>query len=313
MKASAIVRIVIWSLVALILIGILLGGVIAPRVLSHFNLDRLASFGCSWVTGLNYASADRYTVGPGSLDAAAITAIEVNWVDGEVIFAQGAENAVSFSETSSQQLNEEWQLRYYLDGSTLRIQYCEGGISIRPTLNKVLTLTLPASLSLDDMNVNGVSSDIKIPDIMANRLDISTTSGNVELNRAVVPTIRINSVSGDIKAADVEADTLDVSTTSGDIRFDGSALKSISCNTVSGSIRLSPGETFTRLDANSTSGDITLDIPESVGFRAHHSSVSGDFSCNAPVQTQNKTAIYNGGGAEIEFSTVSGDMRVNVY
>ena len=70
MKRSAIARIIIWSLTAIILTGILIVGIAAP---SFLNL-------LSFSTG----RSGNYTYGSATLNAAQIDEIEIEWVSGDI-------------------------------------------------------------------------------------------------------------------------------------------------------------------------------------------------------------------------------------
>ncbi|MFR0733389.1 MAG: hypothetical protein ACLSHU_03540 [Oscillospiraceae bacterium] len=76
-KNSVIVRIILWTLTALILLGVLLWGL---ELLPGLSIRGL-SFG-GW--DFHYKDSAQYQVGSGSVSAAGLRSLEVNWVDGSV-------------------------------------------------------------------------------------------------------------------------------------------------------------------------------------------------------------------------------------
>ncbi|MBQ7049409.1 MAG: hypothetical protein IJN87_02170, partial [Firmicutes bacterium] len=107
MKRSAIARIIIWSLTAIILTGILIVGIAAP---SFLNL-------LSFSTG----RSGNYTYGAATLDAAQIDEVEIEWVSGDITITEKDNDKISFSETSNRDLKGDEQLGYRIEGRKLVI------------------------------------------------------------------------------------------------------------------------------------------------------------------------------------------------
>jgi hypothetical protein len=58
-----------------------------------------------------------------------------------------------------------------------------------------------------------------------------------------------------------------------------------------------------KLNAESTSGSITISVPDEGAIPVYHSSISGRFSSDIAVILDNK-------GAQFEISTLSGNVRI---
>jgi hypothetical protein len=90
------------------------------------------------------------------------------------------------------------------------------------------------------------------------RLEVVTSSGDVRLDgeQPLSGAVRVNTSSGDVRVAG-GARELIVRTTSGDLRVDGNPLTTLECSSSSGDLTLHAGAA--RVLADSTSGDIELD------------------------------------------------------
>lgn len=139
-----------------------------------------------------------------------------------------------------------------------------------------------------EINYDGVSGDVRIWDFECKRLRISTVSGKVDLSGRI-ERLSFSSVSGGLRAdalperCSVETDTVSGSV---ELRFDG-------C----------PGD----VEVDSTSGDVTLWLPEDAGFELDYDSVSGDLDCDFP----GLKGVYGGEALfSIDVSTTSGDLNI---
>lgn len=158
-----------------------------------------------------------------------------------------------------------------------------------------------------DVDVNGVSGSIRA----------NTVSGSIGLE-AVNGDIVLHSVSGNLAAQGLNG-RLDVNTVSGDINVLG-RLDAARVNSVSGSVELAgdlnPSGSY---DFHSVSGGVTLRLPTdarvSVAVRGVSADVNGDLPAEVLVDTRRPgnrewKGLVNGGGASVNFQTVSGRVRL---
>lgn len=194
------------------------------------------------------------------------------------------------------------------------------------------------------------SGDILLQNVSADKVQISTTSGDLSLAE-ITGSARFSSVSGDILIQHLEG-SADISTTSGSIRLLGGSgdrdLTSISgdihvdgldglfdldttsgkvsvsgekgsghISTVSGDVRLGLDDLSGDLSASTTSGDVSIQISEDASFYLKFSSTSGEcrtFFDSALTYT-NRDHHAEGSYGEntdrgIYVSTTSGDLRI---
>ncbi len=159
-SGSAVARIVIWSVVLCILVG-LFGLAILGSTFKNIGLrlDGYISLG-----GYRYDNASAYNVG-NSTTAETIRSIDIDWLAGdiEILPADDDGVAVSISEDYPGE-DDDHRLRWLVVNGELRIKFCKPywllGASDLPT--KRLTIRLPASMldALEQVKIDSVDSEI---------------------------------------------------------------------------------------------------------------------------------------------------------
>ncbi len=171
-----------------------------------------------------------------------------------------------------------------------------------------------------DISVDGVHGEIFMETMSGELLltgdaktaTLETMSGNVEI-QGNHDAIEANAASGDIliqgSAGSVEAETM-----SGDIRMELSALHEARLSTVSGSIQckcdLAPNG---RLEAEAVSGNVTLDLPDTLGATFRIESFNGKIESTLGGTTRRgERTSQHAPGSELEFSIGSGIAEIEV-
>lgn len=233
--------------------------------------DRFGNFNGSYGS---YSNFSRYTVGNGT--AANVSSIDVEWVNGQVNLEYTDGNEISFQEQTDYDLesNEDVKMRWYLDGTTLKIKYAKSGAKIVDNLRKTLRVTVPNGTALQELDVETVSANIDCT-VNARSADFETVSGKINFSNAVVTSnLKFETVSGDVKYS---AQTL-------------------------------PSE----IDAETVSGNMLFTLPLNSSFRVEFDSVSGNFNPDASfagVQT-GKFYTVGSGTTLIGAETVSGNLTI---
>lgn len=287
MKTSAVIRIVIWSLAALILTGLLVGGIALKGAWSG-----LGDFSVG-ITG-NVYSGD-YNIGGGSINEP-VNAVSVDWVSGKIDISSYDGDAVEISETAVD--DEDYKLRYRVENGKLTVHSEKSGFSFgiitRP--KKELTIKIPRAYAqeLTELKINSSSAEIKISGL------------------TVSQTVEIDTVSGGVKAKELTAASLECNTVSGDIKASG-AIEHFDLDSTSGSAEIVTSVPLKSLETDTVSGSVTVTVPESGGFALEFDTVSGDLDCEFPLTRKNGKHIYADGAAEFEADSTSGDFTVKKY
>jgi DUF4097 and DUF4098 domain-containing protein YvlB len=105
---------------------------------------------------------------------------------------------------------------------------------------------------------------------------------------------------------------------SGDLEINRATLQSFDLQTVSGDIIVdTPLSTGQRYRAHTVSGDLRLRVPGDTGATIWLKTVSGSLRSSLPAQIQHADRRHwqgtiNGGGAEVEMDSVSGDLTIDL-
>lgn len=299
MKTAKIIQIVCWSLLAVILIGVVAYAIINRSEDSEHSLlwpefsdwddIRGNSGGDSRGSGRRY-SGDTYTVSAGG-----VKNISVEWVSGNVDIVPYNGSDITFTETCGSPIDEDEKLVYEVKGDTLVIKYRKNDPVFtfgRVFDSKSLTLKVPESLAkkLGKLRVNAVSAEI--------------SSNGLAAESAVIET-----VSGDIRLDGYEAGEMKFTTVSGRVEAEGK-FNEVESESVSGSVKIYDSVCPEKVKIQTISGNAELNIPENDGFRVEYDKVSGSFECDFPITTSKNSGTYKEGGASFEMETVSGSLKI---
>ena len=270
------------------------------------------------VMGATYENAESYTKGAADISEN-VKNLDIHWISGRINVAYHKENTVLLEESANKSVSADMEMRWWLDGDTLRVQYSKSGAHFFnfsfTNLQKTLTVTLPESISLKDVAINATSADMEIPSLRAEAVRLNATSGNINAS-ADAPAIDVEATSGDVAMKTGEnADELSVVTTSGkitleagnagrakvgstsgDLNITGGTMKSIEAGATSGQIRLAlKGSDDVQIDT--TSGDIKVELGALKSLKVK--ATSGDVTALLP-ETPGFTA---------DLHTTSGDVH----
>lgn len=273
MKRNAIARIVIYSLIVVILVGVLLHGMDWDGF--HFGLD--------------FSDDAQIVTGNASVEPSYIKHIRIEWVDGLVDIATADQDTITFSETNG----EKQCMVYQIKGNTLEIRYSQESIDLGihvATPNKQLTVYVPQ-------------------DWMADTIEISAVSAIVTVDLPEVGETEVETVSGDIRVHHIRSQEISLTTVSGDARFEGSC-QELDCESVSGNCRIMLSDKAKKISMESVSGDLDLMLPLQCGFTAELESDSGDIGSTFPASISGHTYTYGSGKMRIAAQTVSGNICI---
>jgi putative adhesin len=156
------------------------------------------------------------------------------------------------------------------------------------------TIRVPAGLLL---RIGTVSGDLAAADLDG-QLELSSVSGDVQLDGGRGPRIELETVSGDVELLDVRAREVSGNTVSGNVTFRGPVLDSGA------------------YDFSTTSGDISLGLPDRPNATLSAATFSGRFSSDlATTQPSGRrrhrySATWGSGSARLDVESLSGNIRI---
>lgn len=264
-----------------------------------------AAFGCVAIRMVNnYANADKYTAGAFVYQSDAVDEIVLNWAAGDVTLVNGT-GELSVSEFGSETLSVSERLHWWLDGRTLRIQYCESGFShVIAKKQKNLTLTVPETVKL---NINIASGRVSADTLTVGSLDLDTASGGVQIGSLIADEAKIDTASGGVTIQSAAVShTLRVDTASGGLTVDRVSAEVIKVDSASGGITLGLDK-VNKVDIDAASGKTSLKLFDTeAGATVRLDKLSGTFDCKLPMTASGKTYIIGNGVIEINIDSASG-------
>ncbi len=298
--------------------------------------------------GYNYANAEQYTPG-GTAVEATVRNLEVDWIDGRITVAYHSEPTVLISETSKKDISGDLEMRWWLDGDTLRIRYAKSGLKrLSWNLQKELTVTLPEGMALQNVSLSATSSQIVVPSLTADTLNAGVTSGDIDAavsaaavkcsmtsgNLALTVTgdareITAEATSGSIRIQAENAETLRAGMTSGNVQVKANRVGDFKVSSTSGDTDVDIAEAgqakigatsgkinvklakFTALDVDSTSGNVKALLPAVPGFTLKIEKTSGDFTYGMPLEKDGSSYRCGDGSASARIHVTSGDIRID--
>lgn len=276
MKSNAVLRIVIYSILALILIIALIAGLLVRNFAIDFK------FGFSEIQGTRGSS--------GSVNAADVQALKIEWVAGNVKVQPGDTDQITFQEDEG--LAEKDQLIWDLSGNCLTIHYMQPrvNIGISVEISKDLIITVPKEWICTDLEVNAVSA---IVDVTGLQID----------------TVEFEGVSGTCNFHDCDVGAMNIESVSGNIQFSGT-MKKLDCESMSSNVTAVFFTIPSNINIESMSGDIDLTLPSDCGFRVEMDALSGDFYSEFPTTNNNGSYIHGNEQCLINIDAMSGDVTI---
>lgn len=251
-----------------------------------------------------YDNSAKYTIGNFDYNASGVKKIVINWVGGKIDLVESHESVLSVSENATT-LTDGEKMRYFLDGDTLRIHYCESGhIGLIDETQKYLTVSVPENV---DIRINAVSSDVSATELNLESFDVNIVSGNVTIDSVTTNEFDVNSVSGDLSVGALSADKIDAESVSGNIELNSVVADKIKTYSVSGKVSATVSSA-TSIDSETVSGNIKLNF-EGIGASVSYKTVSGDLSCDGAT-VSGKSYVFGNGKVTVSAKTVSGDLTV---
>ena len=237
---------------------------------------------CSFNT-YRYDDYEKYVSASEKTFSEEIKEIEVNWINGNVNIVQDNDGVVSIREENY----SNYPLFYYLDGTTLKIEFVENGTNnfVFNTLNKDLYIDLPASTTVD-IDATLINGNLTATgEIYTNEFNADLVNGNIDINSISGNHIFVKSVNGNIDLKSINVNSLDV-------------------EKVNGNLNINSIEKAVNIDIDSVNGADTIYVKESLGYEVKINSI-GYYSSE-----YDNAYFYGNKLVNIDYDSVNGTLSI---
>lgn len=220
-----------------------------------------------------------------------ITALDIDWISGEVEILVTSDSDILVREQPEHETSYSYAMVVTEQDGVLKVRYAEDAFLTLPDLPaKKLTVQLPRAVAehLTEVRLNSVSADFDVAAL------------------TVKETLTFDSVSGDLETDFLTADSAELTTVSGKIDLDGS-FRQVTGGSTSGEVDLTLRKCPDRIELNTVSGNVDLELPRNAGFTLDYSTVSGDLESDFPLTAG---GTCGDGSGSITINTTSGDLKI---
>ncbi|MBR5381540.1 MAG: DUF4097 family beta strand repeat protein [Oscillospiraceae bacterium] len=277
-----------------------------------------------------------------------VESVKIEWPSDELTIGTHPENTVEIRETATGNVPDDQRVHWRLEGTTLHIRRGEPklmdfGIGVQQSL----TVTLPENLTLAELDVDVASADVRIGGVTAGRADLSSSSGSltgeltadeidlssssggmtltlaadridasassgsVDLTvKGACDSVSLSSSSGRLGAVLGETGTLLASASSGSVDITAKSVGTLDAGTSSGTVTLSLDSAPVEGEIDTSSGNVTLRLPESADLTLDIDTASGDVDWDLPLKRNGDAYVLGSGSGQLRIETSSGDITI---
>ena len=283
MKANAITRIIVWSLVIIVLAGIL-----CTFLLKETDRDNRNATAADPAAETAHGEAI-------CIDADSISNIKIEWAAGDITIVK-KDYIPTIRIVEEVPADSRYQMIVKTNGQTLKLQFCEEstslfGIGNHSVISKDLTIEVPEYWTCQE-------------------LELDVAAANLEIHKLAITDVDIDGASGTCNFVNCMVSNLDIDTASGDVTFQG-YLDSLDFDAASANFIGEFQNTPKSIDMDSMSGSLDIALPEDCGYSLTMDGMSTRFSSDFQgTEIRNGTHIYGDGRCRIQADGMNVDVNI---
>ena len=284
MKHNAIVRIILFSVGIVALLGVLLASLFLNIYIADGRVitDQIAA---------TEHPQQMFSQGNYSKD---IRNIKIDWAVGNItVYSDATATDITVTETSDVDCKYETVIKQ--SGQTLKIEYCKDSVQlpslgITADVSKDLVIVVPADWNCSSLEIDTASADVSVDGITIGEFDFDGASGVCKITNCDVT-------------------ELDLDTASGDVTFTGT-LDILECDAASASCSITAWNIPSSIKMDAASGDLELILPEDAGFTCKMETMSGSFNSDFQVDSSSGNYVHGDGSCKINLNAMSGEVCI---
>ena len=273
----------------------------------------------------SYSDGNKYTPGSFSYRASDIQKVSISYISGDVTIVQSSNGTLNVIETEKG-LSDAQKVHWYLDGHTLRIQFCKSGYSGKfPQNSKQLTVEIPYGIELEvgvtsgdvkfatDIDVKkaefgATSGDFHVNTVRTGSFAYGATSGSLSMTALYADSAKFGQTSGNVNVSLIQADQIAFGSTSGNTSLDEIYASEVTGGSTSGNVTLS-FDYCKKLSVDCTSGNINIKKLPANGATVTYDKTSGKLRVDS-YTVKNGKMVFGDGGCTMKIVTTSGDLII---
>lgn len=169
------------------------------------------------------------------------------------------------------------------------------------------------NIDVDLLDIQSASGDINLHTIHTKKLSLEVASSDIDIKH-LTGDLDIRSANGDIEIDQTSGDNLSFKNASGDLNIHAD-YKHIQLTNVSGDVNVE-FKTVEQMKVNTTSGDINIRIDNNDNLSVETHSLSGDCDVylkgEEVIKERNKNVVIGEPNTQIKLNTVSGDIHLDM-
>ena len=234
-----------------------------------------------------YENEQSYKSGNFEYTANEIDNIELNWHSGKINILRSDKENLSVSENNDK-LEESQKLHYFIDGSTIKINYCKSRyVGKIDEKQKNILVEIPEKINLD---INTLNSDVSADDLSLSNLDIKIANGSLNVNTLESDKMDFNISNGSLNVNTLESDKMNATVGNG-----RTSLGVAKCNL---------------LDLNTFNGDVEITLLDNLGAEVLTRIGAGEFKTEKEYVVNREKKIFGSGECKIITYIGKGNLKV---
>ena len=293
MKRNAIVRVVLFSILAISLTIALIGGISTKFFHDQHSLSVQERIELPEVAPMEVAPPDVElpVLNSENFSAKDIQSLEISWVSGKMTIEAMDTDTITIAEEAS---GSQRSMMVKKSGSKLIVECCEDSspvfFNVGGLVDKNLYITVPLDWECEELAIEAASADAMVTALTARKVEVDTASGAYVFR-------------------DCQVDSLDMDTASGGLEFTGT-LNELDLDSASAGAKLTLSNQPKSIQMDSASGDLNLTLPEDCGFTVMLDTLSGSCSAEQDTVKRDEKLIHGDGACKIEVDGLSSSVHI---
>lgn len=293
MKRNAIVRVVLFSILAIFLTFALIGGISRKSFRDQYSLSVQERIEPTVERPPDVAmpESELPVLNSENFSPKEIQSLEISWVSGKITIEARDTDTITIAEEAS---GSQRPMIAKKSGSRLIVECCEDSSPVFFNLgglgDKNLYITVPLDWECEELAIDAASADALVTALTARKVEVDTASGAYVFR-------------------DCQVDSLDMDTASGGLEFSGT-LNTLDLDSASAGAKLTLSNQPKSIQMDSASGDLNLTLPEDCGFTVMLDTLSGSCSTEQDTVKRDEKLIHGDGACKIEVDGLSSSVHI---